>query len=165
MAGDRGPLHSARTGSAGTSPAAKRIDLMNALNTGRIKVLIGQNKALMTGANLQERANAVVHLDTPWEPLVLAQSTARVYRQGQKHITSIFRAVGSDIEQSIERTVLDKIRQGEAAFGKESTGEGGFKETLKDRPPVSVEDLKKFFGLTDDDFAGAPGDLEEDEEA
>ena len=95
----------------------KRREIERRLNEGEIKVVIGQTKSLETGANLQKRANLVVHLNTPWAPDTLTQSTARVYRQGQQRKTTILRPTGSEIEVVKDRIVSRKLIQSAQATG------------------------------------------------
>ena len=79
----------------GDTSTKERRRLEAALNSGELRVLIAQTKALETGANLQAQASVVLHLNTPWSPDLLAQSTARVYRQGQKKKVRVYRPSGS----------------------------------------------------------------------
>lgn len=102
----------------GSVPAKRRRELEKALNTGQIRVLLGQTAALETGANLQKRADYVAHLNTPWAPDRLTQSTARVYRQGQQNPVTVLRPVGSPVEALIERVVTRKVRESAQAVGR-----------------------------------------------
>lgn len=102
----------------GSVPAKRRRELEKELNTGKISVLLGQTAALETGANLQKRADFVAHLNTPWAPDRLTQSTARVYRQGQQNKVTVLRPVGSPVEALIERVVTRKVRESAQALGK-----------------------------------------------
>ncbi len=95
-----------------------REEIRRDLNSGKLKFVIGQTKALNTGANMQARANFVAHIDTPWEPDVLTQSTARVHRQGQKRKVTVLRPVGSDVDALIERRVAGKLRANANALGR-----------------------------------------------
>jgi hypothetical protein len=89
----------------------KRREIERKLNEGEIKIVLGQTKALETGANLQKRANFVAHLNTPWAPDTLTQSTARVFRQGQRRKTTVLRPTGSLIDRIKDKTVTRKIAQ------------------------------------------------------
>jgi N12 class adenine-specific DNA methylase len=60
----------------------QRKALFDAMNEGKIRVLIGSTQKLGTGVNAQERAVAVHHLDTPWRPSDLEQRTGRAVRAG-----------------------------------------------------------------------------------
>ena len=134
---------------SGSTSEQARSKLVDGTNSGATKVLIAQNTAMMTGANLQERANMVVHLDTPWRPDVLSQSTARVYRQGQRHVTVVFRPVGSNVERKIEAKVASKIAETEAATGKRMVGEAKLAATMEPgggRSPLTLDELLNHFG-------------------
>lgn len=101
----------------GATSEKKRQEAARALNEGGCKVLLGQTKALETGANLQHRAGLVAHLSTPWSPDTLAQSTARVYRQGQKRRVIVLRPSGSRIEEAKNTALTRKLIQSGAATG------------------------------------------------
>lgn len=102
----------------GSMSSKRREELCDALNQGKIKVLVAQRNSMQEGANLQHRANLVVHIDTPYEPASLTQSTARVYRQGQQHVTTVVRPVCGAIESRIESAVAGKIVESGKALGK-----------------------------------------------
>ena len=70
-----------------------------------------------TGLNLQA-ASAVINLDLPWNPAVLAQRIARVHRIGQKRAVSAALLVGEDsVEERIDRTLEGKRALFAAAVG------------------------------------------------
>ena len=62
----------------------QRKELINGMNTGTIRVLMGSTSMLGTGVNAQKRAVAVHHLDTPWRPSDLAQRDGRAIRKGNE---------------------------------------------------------------------------------
>ena len=109
----------------------ERTEIQRALNSGEIKVLLGQTASLETGANLQKRANFVAHLNTPWAPDRLTQSTARVHRQGQRRKVTVFRPVGSEVEALIERTVSRKILESKQVTGKDMQAEAAVAKSMK----------------------------------
>ena len=100
------------------------------LNSGKIKLVIAQNKALQTGANLQKRANFVGHLDTPYSPDILTQCTGRVYRQGQKEVTTVYRPTSSALEEAIERRTLWKLRNSAESIGKMTEADRFYAESI-----------------------------------
>lgn len=61
-----------------------RKDLIQGMNTGKIRVLFGSTSMLGTGVNAQKRAVAIHHLDTPWRPSDLAQRDGRAIRKGNE---------------------------------------------------------------------------------
>ena len=58
--------------------------VIEAMNTGQVRVLFGSTSMLGTGVNAQQRAVAVHHLDTPWRPADLAQRDGRAVRKGNE---------------------------------------------------------------------------------
>lgn len=53
------PIQEAKTESS-------RKKLIEGMNEGKIRILMGSTSMLGTGVNAQQRAVAVHHLDTPW---------------------------------------------------------------------------------------------------
>lgn len=115
----------------GSMSSSAREKLCDDLNSGRIKVLVAQRNSMQEGANLQHRANMVVHLDTPYEPASLTQSTARVYRQGQKHITTVMRPISGGIESKIEAAVAAKLVESAKALGKAMDSEAALYASIE----------------------------------
>ncbi len=71
-------IHDART-------PEQRAAMFEAVNEGRIRVLIGSTEKMGTGMNAQERLIALHHLDAPWRPTDIEQRRGRMLRQGNKH--------------------------------------------------------------------------------
>lgn len=61
---------------------AKKAALFKAVNSGRVRVLIGSTSKLGTGVNVQKRLVALHHVDEPWKPAELEQREGRILRQG-----------------------------------------------------------------------------------
>jgi len=61
---------------------AQKAELYKAVNTGRVRVLIGSTGKMGTGVNVQKRLIALHHLDQPWKPAELEQREGRILRQG-----------------------------------------------------------------------------------
>lgn len=61
---------------------AKKSALYDAVNCGRVRVLIGSTGKLGTGVNVQRRLVALHHVDQPWKPAELEQREGRILRQG-----------------------------------------------------------------------------------
>ena len=63
---------------------AKRASLFEAVNTGKIRVVIGSTEKLGVGVNMQERLVAALHLDPPrmMTPAMVEQRVGRIIRQG-----------------------------------------------------------------------------------
>ena len=58
--------------------------VIEAMNSGYVRVLFGSTSMLGTGVNAQRRAVAVHHLDTPWRPSDIAQRDGRAVRKGNE---------------------------------------------------------------------------------
>ena len=56
--------------------------LYDAVNAGRVRVLIASTAKGATGMNVQERLVALHHLDVPWRPADMEQREGRILRQG-----------------------------------------------------------------------------------
>ncbi len=63
------------------SDAAKMI-LFNAVNAGRVRIVIGSTEKMGAGTNVQRRLRALHHLDAPWRPRDIEQREGRILRQG-----------------------------------------------------------------------------------
>ncbi len=61
---------------------ARKAALFKAVNSGRVRVLIGSTSKLGTGVNVQKRLVALHHVDEPWKPAELEQREGRILRQG-----------------------------------------------------------------------------------
>lgn len=127
----------------GATSAAQRAKIENDLNTGKIKVLLANTKAMQEGANLQGNANFVGVLDTPWNPAALTQAIDRVHRQGQKNPVTVYHPVSSPIEEYQRSVLLSKLEQSEIAMG----GKGGSEEALIQslKIPTTPEGMIQFF--------------------
>jgi N12 class adenine-specific DNA methylase len=56
--------------------------LFDAVNAGRIRILIGSTEKMGAGTNVQRRLAALHHLDAPWRPRDIEQREGRILRQG-----------------------------------------------------------------------------------
>ena len=65
-----------------------------------------------TGLNLQSAAT-IINLDLPWNPAVLEQRIARIYRLGQQRNVQVINLVSA---RTIEEQMLDKLRFKSAMF-------------------------------------------------
>ena len=60
----------------------KRDELFEAMNQGKIRILIGSTQKLGTGVNVQAKLYAIHHLDIPWRPSDMVQREGRILRYG-----------------------------------------------------------------------------------
>jgi N12 class adenine-specific DNA methylase len=56
--------------------------LFEAVNAGRIRILMGSTEKMGAGTNVQKRLVALHHLDAPWRPRDIEQREGRILRQG-----------------------------------------------------------------------------------
>jgi len=68
-------VHDATTDSA-------RTKLFDAMNKGKLSVVIGSTQKLGVGVNVQERLVAIHHLSVPWRPADMVQREGRILRKG-----------------------------------------------------------------------------------
>ena len=60
---------------------AKRKQLFEDVNNGKVRVLIGSTGKMGVGMNAQKRIVAIHHLDAPWRPGDVEQRDGRAFRQ------------------------------------------------------------------------------------
>lgn len=63
---------------------SKKQKLIDAMNRGEVRILLGSTTMLGTGVNAQKRVVAIHHLDTPWRPSDLEQRDGRGIRKGNE---------------------------------------------------------------------------------
>ena len=90
----------------GGIPSAKRKDLVgNFWDVPESRVFLSTD-AGSTGLNLQV-ASTIINLDLPWNPAVLEQRIARIYRLGQQRNIQVINLVAKD---TIEEQMIGKLR-------------------------------------------------------
>jgi len=60
----------------------QKLALFDAVNGGKVRVLIGSTPRMGAGTNVQQRAVALHHIDVTWKPSDIEQREGRVIRQG-----------------------------------------------------------------------------------
>ena len=96
----------------GGVPSAKRRDLIiNFTDNPDSRVFLSTD-AGSTGLNLQA-GSIMINLDLPWNPAVLEQRIARIYRLGQERNVQVINLVAKD---TIEEGMLGKLRFKTAMF-------------------------------------------------
>jgi N12 class adenine-specific DNA methylase len=68
-------IHDAQTDAA-------KATLFDAVNAGKIRILLGSTEKMGAGTNVQKRLKAMHELDAPWRPRDLEQRRGRIERQG-----------------------------------------------------------------------------------
>jgi N12 class adenine-specific DNA methylase len=64
---------------------AQKKTLFDAVNAGRVRILLGSTEKMGAGTNVQKRLKALHHLDAPWRPRDIEQREGRILRQGNGH--------------------------------------------------------------------------------
>jgi hypothetical protein len=64
---------------------ARKKTLFDAVNAGRIRILLGSTEKMGAGTNVQKRLVALHHLDAPWRPRDIEQREGRILRQGNEN--------------------------------------------------------------------------------
>lgn len=59
--------------------------LFEAVNEGRVRILIGSTQKMGAGTNMQHKLVALHHLDCPWRPRDIEQREGRILRQGNEN--------------------------------------------------------------------------------
>jgi N12 class adenine-specific DNA methylase len=64
---------------------AKKKTLFDAVNAGRVRILLGSTEKMGAGTNVQKKLVALHHLDAPWRPRDIEQRDGRILRQGNEN--------------------------------------------------------------------------------
>ena len=114
--------------------------VIEAMNSGNVRVLFGSTTMLGTGVNAQQRCVAVHHLDTPWRPSDLQQRDGRAVRAGNEiaklyadnKVDVIIYAVEKSLDSykfnllHCKATFIDQLKSG--ALGARTIDEGAMDE-------------------------------------
>lgn len=87
----------------GSTPKAKRLELVNDFNEGDVPVFLISLKAGGTGLNLTG-ADVVIHFDPWWNVAAQNQATDRAHRIGQTKTVTVYKLI-------IKNTIEEKIQQ------------------------------------------------------
>ena len=60
-------------------------NLFDAVNAGKVRILLGSTEKMGAGTNVQKRLVALHHLDAPWRPRDIEQREGRILRQGNEN--------------------------------------------------------------------------------
>ena len=114
--------------------------VIEAMNSGGVRVLFGSTSMLGTGVNAQRRAVCLHHLDTPWRPSDLTQRDGRAIRAGNEiaklyadnKVDVIIYAVEKSLDSykfnllHCKATFIDQLKSG--ALGARTIDEGAMDE-------------------------------------
>jgi hypothetical protein len=90
-----------------TQLTGRREDMCDAFNSGRIRFLVS-TEAGGEGIDLQERCNALIHVDLPWNPMRLHQRVGRLNRYGQQRPVQVVSLRNPD---TVEAMIWQKLEQ------------------------------------------------------
>ena len=106
---------------SGATPKAKRPDIQDRFNAGKVKVLLG-SEAIKEGMNLQKNSTDLYILSLPWNFTQLRQVIGRLWRQGNQwknvRINNLF--IQDSIDVFLSQKLDNKQKRYEAAL---SSGE------------------------------------------
>lgn len=106
----------------GSTPKAKRAQLVKSFNAGGASVFLISLKAGGTGLNLTA-ADVVIHYDPWWNPAAQDQATDRAHRIGQRSSVQVYKLIAKDtIEEKI--LVLQSKKAGLMDAVTDGTGSG-----------------------------------------
>ena len=63
----------------------QKVRLYDAVNSGKVRILIGSTFKLGIGANVQTKLKAIHHIDVPWRPADMVQREGRILRRGNEN--------------------------------------------------------------------------------
>ena len=111
----------------GSTPAARRQELVESFQGGAGDVFLISLKAGGTGLNLTG-ADYVIHMDPWWNPAVEDQATDRAHRMGQQRPVVVYRLIAKGtVEEQIlslheeKRDLVDSVLSGADAAGRLTT--------------------------------------------
>lgn len=96
-------LHISHFTLQGSTPKAKRAQLVKSFNAGDASVFLISLKAGGTGLNLTA-ADVVIHYDPWWNPAAQEQATDRAHRIGQRASVQVYKLIAKD---TIEEKIMD----------------------------------------------------------
>lgn len=146
----------------GGIPSVRRKDLVNNfMDDPECRVFLSTD-AGSTGLNLQS-ASIVINMDLPWNPAVLEQRIARIYRIGQQKNIQVINLVSAD---TFEEDMLGKLRFKSSMF--EGVLDGG-EDTIfasESRFQKMMEELSETMNVQEDTHAeGVTINVNEEEPA
>ena len=128
---------------------AQRKSMMDKVNAGDVRVIIGSTGKLGTGVNMQERACALHHLDAPWRPRDIEQREGRVIRQGNKLYGAVVDEETGDVVNPgkgvhIYTYVTERSFDGYMWQAIEAKSKAIKSIMRRDNPPREIEDIDSF---------------------
>lgn len=90
----------------------KKQKIFDEVNTGSVRVIIGNTQTLGTGVNIQERLHTLIHMDAPDRPMDYTQRNGRILRQGNMHKlwNKPVRILRFGVEDSLDVTSYQRLK-------------------------------------------------------
>jgi N12 class adenine-specific DNA methylase len=116
---------------------AKKRELQQKVNSGELRVVIGNTSKMGEGSNYQERLAAVHHFDPPWRPSDIEQRVGRMERQGNiiENCENLIYTTKDTFDLFMWKTLQRKAEQ----FGQLFSGEIQVREFDMDINPTYAE--------------------------
>ena len=91
---------------------AKKIELYEKVNAGKVRILLGSTDKLGAGTNVQKRCLALHHIDCPWRPSDLNQREGRIVRPGNLNkVVHLYSYVTvNTFDTYLYQTILNKAK-------------------------------------------------------
>lgn len=95
----------------GSTSLARKSQLQDDFNAGRLDVLLGQISSMGVSLNLQAGGNRIVTVEEDWSPTIMDQFFARLHRMGQEKAVFVQRLVADNkIDAAVGRVSARKAR-------------------------------------------------------
>ena len=90
----------------------KKLSILDKVNSGEIRVIMGSTATLGTGVNIQERLHTLIHMDAPNRPMDYTQRNGRILRQGNIHkqMGKPVRILRFGVEDSLDVTAYQRLK-------------------------------------------------------
>ena len=129
---------------ANTDP--QKQEIFDAVNDGRIRVLIGSTPKMGAGTNVQERIVALHHLDVTWKPSDIEQREGRIIRQGNKLLEKYGDKFQVEIlayvtEKTVDQSMWDLNASKMSMINKVRKYDGSFTMDFSDEESISMAEI------------------------
>lgn len=121
-------------------------ELFDAVNDGRIRVLIGSTPKMGAGTNVQERLVGLHHLDVTWKPSDIEQREGRIIRQGNKLLEKYGDKFEVEImayvtEKTVDQSMWDLNASKMSMINKVRKYDGSFTMDFSDEESISMAEI------------------------
>lgn len=132
----------------------KKLEILDKVNRGEIRVIMGSTYTLGTGVNIQERLHTLIHLDAPNRPMDYTQRNGRILRQGNIHrdMGLPVRVLRFGVEDSLDVTAYQRLKTKGAIADSIMNGKHMMQNSMENRALEEEEDV---FGDTVAQLSGS----------